>query len=98
MANIHVGQTNVRLTLETLVDLTGATLSIRYKKPNKDEGAWSASLGTDADTSTMYYDISSSTDLDQNGEWIFWSHAIFGDGTIGKGEAVEQVIKAEGQI
>ena len=97
MANYHVGQTNLRIELETNVTLTGSTLIIKYRKPNKNTGQWSATINA-TDASKMYYDTTNITDLDQRGEWVFWAHVTFSDGTIGIGSAVEQIIKREGEI
>lgn len=97
MADYFVGQTNLRIEVETRVDLTNATLLIKYEKPNGDEGEFSATINPTVNTK-MYYDIVDADDLDIAGNWIFWSHVVFPDTRIGKGKSKIQRIKAEGEI
>lgn len=96
MADYFKGQTNLRIELETNVDLTNATLLIKYKKPQGNMGSWGATING-SDDSKMYYDIDTATDLDQAGDWIFWAHVTFADATIGIGSSIVQRIKAEGE-
>jgi len=98
MANYFKGQTNLRIELETNVDLTSATLAIKYMTPKGGTpGSWVATING-SDNSKMYYDADSANDLDAHGEWTFWAHVTFADGTIGIGSAVKQIIKHEGQV
>ncbi len=98
MADYFVGQTNLRIELETNVTLTGSTLLIKYIKPSGGAvGSFSATING-SDASKMYYDTTSVSDLDQSGAWRFWAHVTFADATIGIGKVKVQTIKAEGQV
>ena len=98
MADFFVGQTNLRIELETNVTLTDGTLLIKYIKPDrKTAGSFGATING-SDASKMYYDAINATDLDQAGKWRFWAHVVFAGGTIGIGSAIEQIIKEQGQI
>ena len=93
--DFHVGE-YFRIQVETNITLTGGTLLIKYEKPNRSRGQFGATINV-SDDSKMYYDTINVSDVDQAGEWIFWAHAMIG-GKPKIGDAVEQVIKAEGQI
>jgi len=81
MANIHVGQTAVRLEFNTGLDLTTAVeLEIRFDKPNTIRGAFPGYI-LDREKGTVYYDVESEGDLDDTGQWHFWVHILFNDGT-----------------
>lgn len=97
MADYFVGQTNLRIEVQTFVDLTNGTLLIKYEKPNGVEGNFSATINPTVNTK-MYYDTVNVDDLDIAGNWIFWAHVVFPDTTIGKGKSKIQRIKAEGEI
>jgi hypothetical protein len=82
---IYKNQTKLRITLETdLTSLSGCTVKIKYRKPSQATGQWTAA----ASGSTIYYDIASTSDLDQTGVWTLWSHVTWGDGTVAEGEPV----------
>ena len=94
MSTYFKGQSNVRLKLETDITLTGYTLLIKYRKPNGTTGSWTATIDPD-DASKMYYDITSSATIDQEGTWTFWAHFTSGT-TIGIGEIATQKFNTEG--
>jgi len=96
MAQYFVAQTNLRLTLETYSTLTGATVLIKYKKPSGALGSWSAELSTNV--TQCYFDLTSSTYIDEAGKWYFWAHATYGDGTVGKGSVATQYFLKEGDV
>jgi len=97
MADYFNGQTNLKIELETNVDLTSATLLIKYEKPNGATGSFAGTIDG-SDNSIMYYNIASAANLDISGDWKFWAHVTFADSTIGIGKVVVQKIKTEGQI
>lgn len=81
MAKIHVGQTAIRLEFIIDVDITGYTnVEIRYEKPNTLRGAFTAGI-IDVEAGKVYYDVESTGDLDDQGQWKFWVHVEFLDGT-----------------
>ena len=76
MGKIYVGQTKLRLTIETEADLTGATaFEIKYLKPDTTEGSFTATC-PDEVKGEMYYDFLSG-DLDVAGDWTFWAFVTF---------------------
>lgn len=81
MARIHVGQTALRLEFVIDTDITGYTeAEIRYEKPNTLRGAFPAQVEDEA-IGKVYYDVESTGDLDDTGQWNFWVHIKFRDGT-----------------
>ena len=98
MADYFKGRTNLRIELETNVDLTSATLLIKYMKPSGGTAGSFAATINGSDNSKMYYDADTSTDFAEYGEYIFWAHVTFADNTIGIGSAVKQLIRYEGQV
>jgi len=96
MADYFVGQTNLRISLETNQTLTDATCLIKYKNPDGVISSFAATIDPE-DDSKMYYDVQSG-DLNRGGKWVFWAHVTFADSTVGIGECVEQRIKREGEL
>lgn len=63
---VYNEQTMFKLTLDTQIDLSGATVThIRYEKPNGEKGVW---IGTVIETTKIEYQIEEG-DLDQVGIW-----------------------------
>lgn len=81
MANIHVGQTAVRLEFTVGIDLTSASeIEIRFEKPNTVKGSFPGAI-LNAEKGIVYYDVQSEGDLDDTGVWYFWAHILFDDDT-----------------
>jgi hypothetical protein len=81
MAHIHVGQTAVRLEFTIGLDISGASsTTIRYIKPNTVLGEFPATI-QDPTNGVVYYDVESTGDLDDTGQWRFWVHINLQDGT-----------------
>lgn len=97
MADYFVGQTNLTIQLDTGVNLTGATCLIKYKKPNRKIGQWSATVNG-SDNTKMDYEVVDKYQLDVHGLWNFWAHATFPDSSVGIGSVVSQEIKEEGDL
>jgi hypothetical protein len=97
MAIYIVGQSNLRIELETDVDVSSATNLIKYRDPEGTTGSFSATPST-GDTSKIYYDVSSSTVISIAGKWLFWAHSTFGDGSIGKGATASITFRKEGDV
>lgn len=92
-----VGQTNLRIELDTEVDCSGATVLIKFIKPSGAEGNFSASIDG-VDPTLIYYDIQDTDDLDIPGDWRFWAHVTFSDTTVGIGKVRDQEVLAEGAL
>lgn len=82
-ANIYT-HTNIKIILDTDIDLTGATNpEIHYKKPDGTPGEWTASI---VNRSVEY--ITSTDDLDQDGEWKLQPVVTLGTNLV-KGKIVD---------
>jgi hypothetical protein len=98
MSNVaYKGSTNLRLTLNAGQVLTGATLYIKYIRPNNIAGSWTATIYPTSNLK-LYKDLSLASDLSMNGKWRVWSYVIFAGGKIGIGTAKILVVKEEGEI
>ena len=93
MGKIYVGQTALTIELATGVSLSGSSVYVRYKKPNGDTGQWDATIT--GDTIVKY--SAQVDDIDQAGEWTFWSKVVFGDSTWAPGEPIKETIYEEGE-
>ncbi len=91
---IYVGQTALSIQLDTTIDLsTMATGVIRYSKPDGSSGEWAAVEG---DPGVLVYDIQSGSDLDQEGDWKFWTFVTFVDGSVAPGDTVAEYVFTQG--
>lgn len=90
MGKIYKNQSNLKLTLQTGVTLTGAlTTQIGYKKPDVDGVAspvayWTATIDG---TEDLFYEFID-TELDVAGTWAFFAYVVFSDGRNSPGEAI----------
>jgi len=82
MNKVYVNDVGTVILLDTGVDLSGGTLSIKYRKPDGATGSWS---GTIANTSSgAGKGISYTTvagDLSVSGAWKLQAHAVLPNGT-----------------
>jgi hypothetical protein len=79
MFKVYKGQTALRVTLETFVDLEGVnSVAIKYKKPNKTMGSFSAGV-SDAARGKIFHECLEG-EIDQAGWWTFWARVEFADG------------------
>ena len=90
MGAIYIGQIGVKIELETLDTMIGATVTeIKYKKPSGVTGSWTA---TQDGTKLSYItaepvDSAALDDLDESGTWYLQAYATGTDWSI-LGEAV----------
>lgn len=97
MGNIYTLQTKLIFKIRTKVDLTGATqVLLKFKRPDDTTGQWIAAI-TDAATGRAEYDVQAG-DLNQAGEWTFWSHVTYSDGKEVPGEIEKRTIHNEGEV
>jgi len=96
MGKIYVGQTNLKLVLETGVDLTGATTKqIKYKKPTGDTISQldAAVEGNVVDGALAYdFKVADTALLNEAGNWSFWAYVVFADGRIARGETANLIV------
>ncbi len=95
---VFVGMTGVKFTLDTEVDITGATARvIKFRKPDKTFDTWTAiEEGAPAD-GNVSFTTTLITHLDTAGRWVFWAKITHSDGTISYGEAEGYTIFPEGK-
>lgn len=94
---IYKNQTALRIRLKTGIDLTDATtVYIKYIKPEtQTAGQWTAVIDGDASAGIIYFDITLTTQIDEEGVWKWWSYVVFNDGREAPGEMVEERVYPE---
>jgi len=94
---IYVGQTALTLTLSTGIDLTTASsVEIKYIKPDKTLGSWTADVDSPATGGSISYTIQSATDLDVSGSWKMWAYVTFSGSTVAPGDCATFTVYDEG--
>ena len=96
MGKIYVHQTALTIKLTVGVDITGATPVVKYQKPSGATGEWSATI-VDAANGVIKYDISSPSDINETGTWVFWADITFASGEWAPGEATEMYVYSPGE-
>jgi hypothetical protein len=90
MGKVFVGRTNLKLVLETNVDITEATTKqIKYQKPNSTEvlSLEATVEGVPSEGNISYdFKVADTTILDTEGTWKFWVHVVFSDGRLVRGK------------
>ncbi len=72
MSQVFKGQTSLVISLDTGLDMTGASESkILYKKPNGVLGEWPATV-----TTTILSRQVQNNDIDMAGTWSFQAYAV----------------------
>ena len=95
MWRIFKGQSALRITLRTFVDLEGIENAvIRYRKPDGKNGEFSAIVGDMAQGIIFYECVDG--DIDVSGWWAFWAFVTFADGRVAAGQAAKVYIWQEG--
>lgn len=95
---IGKNQTALKISVSTQIDLTGATLSIGFKKPSGDIFYQNATIsGTDNDV-IEYNLLITDTFLNEVGTWTIWSHSVFTDGRIAYGEPEKLIVHEIGSL
>jgi hypothetical protein len=97
MGRIYVGQTALRITLKCHCDISGALATkIKVKKPGEEDVVeWDASVA-DTEDGEIYYDITSTDDLNMSGLYKLWSYITFANSMSAPGETVHLQIYTEG--
>jgi hypothetical protein len=96
MGNIYCGQSSLRVTARTFVDLSEAVKClVKFRKPDGSEGAFNAAIA-DAETGVIFHECLSG-ELDASGWWRFWAFIEFADGRTTCGEAVKVFVWEEGK-
>ena len=96
MGRIYRGQSALRITLKTFVNLEGIDEAvIRYKKPNGKQGEFPAGV-SDTDNGVIFHEVLEE-ELNASGWWVFWAFVTFADGRTAVGEAAKVYIWHEGK-
>jgi hypothetical protein len=101
--HVYVGQSAVKLTLITSIDFNTYTVTsqkIKYKKPDGEEGEWTAIQSPgDEETGNIYVDFNDTTiNFDLAGKWYIWAYLEFADGRKASGNPYPYYVKAEGAL
>ena len=97
MGKIYKGQTKLRIQRTVSQDITAASVTqIKYVKPSGTAGALTASVLTAA-TGVIYFDVVSSSTLDESGIWKTWAYITFSDGRSADGENVSMKVYEPGE-
>ena len=95
MGRIFKGQSALRITLNTFCDLIGIEKAeIKYRKPNKSEGKFSAGV-SDVEKGLIFHEVIEG-EIDLSGWWVFWAFITFADGRTASGQAAKVYIWKEG--
>jgi hypothetical protein len=95
MGRIFVGQTALRISLKTFMDLEGIiSAGIKYRKPNGKTGEFAGAVGDTAKGVIFYECIEG--DIDVSGWWVFWAFVTFADGRTAAGQTAKVFIWNEG--
>jgi hypothetical protein len=95
MGRIFKGQSALRITLQTFVDLEGIISAvIRFCKPDGKTGEFSAAVG-DVANGVIFHECIDG-ELDASGWWVFWAFVSFADGRSAAGEAAKVYVWNEG--
>jgi hypothetical protein len=95
MGRIYRGQSALRITLKTYVNLEGIDEAvIKYKKPNGKQGEFPAGV-SDTDNGVIFHEVLEE-ELNASGWWVFWAFVTFADGRTAAGEAAKVYIWNQG--
>jgi len=95
MGKIFLGQSALRITVKTFCDLEGVLSAvIKYRKPNKEEGEFSAAV-KDTDKGIIFHEVIEG-EIDVSGWWVIWAFITFEDGRTAAGEAAKVYVWREG--
>jgi hypothetical protein len=96
MGKIFVGQSALRITLNTFTDLEDViSVVIKYKKPDGKTGDFPAAVG-DTARGVIFHECIEG-EIDVSGWWSFWAFVTFADGRTAAGEAAKVYIWNEGK-
>ena len=96
MGKIYKGQSALRITVNTFVDLENIISAvIKYRKPDGNQGAFSAGIA-DSAKGIIFHEVLEG-ELNITGWWTFWAFVTFADGRMAAGEAEKVYIWDEGK-
>lgn len=93
MARVYLGQTALRIRINTGVDLTGATtLQAAVKKPSGAGVLWDCSGEAPLTAGIMYHDVVTASELDEAGQFTLQSYVVFSDGRWAYGDEAFMIV------
>jgi len=96
MGKIFAGQSALRITLKTFIDLEGIENAvIKFRKPDGITGELAAAVGDTARGVIFHECIEGEIDL--SGWWAFWAFVTFADGRTAAGETAKVYVWNEGR-
>jgi len=96
MGKIFLGQSALRITLKTFIDLEGIENAvIKFRKPNGITGELAAAVG-DTARGVIFHECIEG-EIDVSGWWAFWAFITFEDGRTAAGETAKVYVWEEGR-
>ena len=96
MRKIFKGQSALRITVKTFINLEGIENAvIKYRKPNGVCGELTAGV-SDISKGNIFHEVIEG-EIDVSGWWVFWAFVTFADGRTAAGEAAKVYIWQEGR-
>jgi hypothetical protein len=96
MSVVFKGQSYLRITAKTFVDLSDAvSCVIKYRKPDGCTGSFTAAV-SDVSGGAVFHECPGG-ELDMSGWWVFWAFIEFADGRSACGEAARVFVREEGK-
>ena len=96
MGRIYKGQSSLKITVKTYIDLTGAEeCLIKYRKPDGMEGSFVGTI-SDEQEGIFNYEIKPG-EIDLSGWWRFWAFVTFTGGRTAPGKSRKRFVWEEGE-
>jgi hypothetical protein len=96
MGRVFKGQSALRITLKTFIDLEGIISAvIKYRKPDGATGEFAAGVGDMA--KGVIFQECIEHEIDLAGWWVFWAFIAFADGRAAAGETAKVFVWKEGR-
>lgn len=87
MGKIYEGQTAVKITVTTDVDITGVTPILKYKKPSGTLGSFTTNINVVSIEEGVFSWVPADANaLDEVGTWTFWAYVTYTGGDVAAGE------------
>ena len=91
---IFINQSQLKIRVNTGINLSGATCTIRFKKPNQTKGEWPATI-VDVIAGIIEYQVDNPKTLDVSGVWKARAACTFPGGGIALGQIASFTVSPE---
>ena len=96
MGRIYKGQSSLKITVKTYIDLSGAEeCLVKFRKPDGTEGSFPGTIADEQD-GIIEYEIKPG-EIDLSGWWRFWAFVSFIGGRTAPGVSRKVFIWDEGE-